>query len=222
MVERGAGGRPDVEPAPIAGSADAANPRIDPDLDLVERCQRKQPGAFEALVRRYQDRVFSLAFRFLRDRAIAEEVAQDVFVSVFQHVQGFQKSSKFSTWLFRIVANQCHNKAKYLRRRKHHQQESIDSGAETEDGELRRELPAEGESPEELSARRRLNARIQDAISALDEDHRLIVLLRDVEDLSYEEIGEALGLAEGTVKSRLHRARNELRARLSNTDERSR
>lgn len=192
----------------------------DPDRDLVTRCQKKQPAAFEELVRRYQDRVYNLCFRFLREREVAEEIAQDVFVAVYKHIEGFKGDSKFSTWLFRVVANHCHNKSKYLRRRKHKQQDSLDAPIGGEEGELRRELPDDPDrSPEELATRRGLNEMIQAAIAELDEDHRVIVLLRDVEDMSYEEIGEVLGLAEGTVKSRLHRARNELRARLSKTPE---
>lgn len=209
---------PAVVPAPAAAPAHA--PIVDPDRDLVTRCQKKQPAAFDELVRRYQDRVYNLCFRFLREREVAEEIAQDVFVAVYKHVEGFKGDSKFSTWLFRVVANHCHNKSKYLRRRKHKLQDSIDAPIEGEDGELRRELPDDPDrSPEELATRRGLNEMIQAAIAELDEDHRVIVLLRDVEDMSYEEIGEVLGLAEGTVKSRLHRARNELRAKLSKTPE---
>lgn len=226
---------PDPKPDPLeargavaggAGSqprADAAAPgeaAVDPDRELIERCKKKQPAAFEMLVKRYQDRVFNLCFRFLREREVAEEVAQDVFVSIYKHIEGFKGDAKFSTWLFRVVANHCHNKSKYLRRRKHKMQDSLDEAIDTEDGEMRRDLPDDPAlSPEELATRRGMNERIQEAIGHLDEDHRVIVLLRDVEDMSYEEIGEILGLPEGTVKSRLHRARNELRERLSKTNE---
>lgn len=203
---------PGIPPPPVE--------RVDPDRDLIDRVKKKQIGAFEQLVRKYQDRVYNLSFRFLREREIAEEVAQDVFVSIYKHIDGFKGEAKFSTWLFRVVANHCHNKSKYLRRRRHKLQDSIDVPIETEDGERKRELADDPSlSPEELSTRRNMNEAIQDAISHLDEDHRVIVLLRDVEDLSYEEIGEILGLPEGTVKSRLHRARNELRERLSKTHE---
>lgn len=212
----GAGVPPEAAPAAVVTPA----PIVDPDRDLVSRCQKGQPAAFDELVRKYQDRVFNLCIRYLREPELAEEIAQDVFVAIYKHVGTFQGTSKFSTWLFRIVANHCHNKSKYLRRRKHKQTESIDRPLETDDGELQRELPDDpGRSPEELANRRLLNERIQEAISHLDEDHRVIVLLRDVEDMSYEEIGEILDLPEGTVKSRLHRARNELRTRLSKTRE---
>ena len=219
-VKKPEGGDGAVPVPPAALAAMRPEPPSDPDRDLVSRCQRKQPAAFEELVRRYQDRVFNLCFRFLREREVAEEIAQDVFVAVYKHVEGFKGDSKFSTWLFRVVANHCHNKSKYLRRRKHKQQDSIDAPLEGEDGDLKRELPDDPDrSPEELAGRRGLNEMIQSAISELDDDHRVIVLLRDVEDMSYEEIGSILGLPEGTVKSRLHRARNELRAKLSKTSE---
>lgn len=217
------GGKPSDEGTPKGPETEPQVARVetlDPDRDLVARCKKGQPAAFDMLVRRYQDRVFNLCVRFLREREIAEETAQDVFVAVYKHVKEFQGTSKFSTWLFRIVANHCHNKAKYLRRRKHKQTESLDTPVETDDGEVQRQVSGDPNlSPEELSVRRDMNERIQEAISALDEDHRVIVLLRDVEDMSYEEIGEVLGLPEGTVKSRLHRARNELRERLSKTHE---
>ena len=207
--------RPETD-KPVGAGGAVAVAIVDPDRDLIDRCQKKMPGAFEQLVRRYQDRVFNLSFRFLREREIAEEIAQDVFVSIYKHIDGFKGEAKFTTWLFRVVANHCHNKSKYLRRRKHRQQDSLDEPIDTHDGERKRELADDpGHSPEELSTRRNMNELIQEAISHLDEDHRVIVLLRDVEDMSYEEIGEILGLPEGTVKSRLHRARNELRERLS-------
>jgi RNA polymerase sigma-70 factor, ECF subfamily len=206
---------PGTEPGlPPPGAVGVRPP--DPDRDVVERCQKKQPAAFEQLVKRYQDRVFNLAFRFLHERETAEEVAQDVFISIYKHIDSFKGEAKFSTWLFRVVTNHCHNKSKYLRRRRHKLQDSLDAPVDGEEGEMKRELPDDPSlSPEALSTRRNSNEAIQEAISHLDEDHRVIVLLRDVEDMSYEEIGEILGLAEGTVKSRLHRARNELRERLS-------
>lgn len=214
---------PTTPPTTPPATAPASGPRppaSDPDRELVGRCQRKHPGAFEELVRRYQDRVFNLCFRFLRERETSEEIAQDVFVAVYKHIEGFKGDSKFSTWLFRVVANHCHNKSKYLRRRRHKLQDSLDAPIEGEDGDMKRELPDDPDrSPEELATRRGMNEMIQAAISELDDDHRVIVLLRDVEDMSYEEIGEILGLPEGTVKSRLHRARNELRAKLSKTPE---
>lgn len=215
----GAGVPPETVPS-VPAVAPAPAPIVDPDRDLITRCQKGQPAAFDELVRRYQDRVFNLCVRYLREPEIAEEIAQDVFVAIYKHVGTFQGTSKFSTWLFRIVANHCHNKAKYLRRRKHKLTDSIDRPVETDDGDMQRELPDDpGRSPEELTHRRLTNEQIQEAISHLDEDHRVIVLLRDVEDMSYEEIGAILDLPEGTVKSRLHRARNELRTRLSKTHE---
>ena len=216
---------PPTPPAPVPDTparpgSGPRPPASDPDRELVTRCQKKQSGAFEELVRRYQDRVFNLCFRFLREREVSEEIAQDVFVAVYKHIEGFKGDSKFSTWLFRVVANHCHNKSKYLRRRRHKLQDSLDAPIEGEDGDMKRELPDDPDrSPEELASRRAMNEMIQAAISELDDDHRVIVLLRDVEDMSYEEIGAVLGLPEGTVKSRLHRARNELRAKLSKTPE---
>jgi RNA polymerase sigma-70 factor (ECF subfamily) len=137
-----------------------------------------------------------------------------VFVTVFKTVDGFRGESKFSTWLLRIAANHCKNRMKYLSRRP-----TAGAGLEgvSEDALADRgtsPVQSRIEAPDVLMEAAEMEALTQAAIAALDEDHRLLIVLRDVEELSYQEIGEITGLAEGTIKSRLHRARMAIKEHL--------
>lgn len=186
---------------------------------LLKRLRQRDESAFSEIVRLYQHKVFNLVFRMLGDRAEAEDLAQDVFVTVFRSIEQFRGDSKFSTWLYRVSANHCKNRLKYLGRRHVGQTSSFDEVVEAN-----RELPEGGDGPatigerlqrpDELLEGYELEKQVQAAIAALDEDHRLLVVLRDLEELSYEEIVQITGLAEGTVKSRLHRARLALKEKL--------
>jgi RNA polymerase sigma-70 factor (ECF subfamily) len=174
---------------------------------LISRLKARDEQAFNEIVRRHGDKVFSLVYRMIGSRPEAEDIAQEVFVTVFKTIDGFRGESKFSTWLLRIAANQCKNRIKYLARRP--------TGAaafdETTDNASEAGLPAPAQghidAPDVLMEAAEMEALTQTAIAALDEEHRLLIVLRDVEELSYLEIGEITGLAEGTIKSRLHRAR---------------
>ena len=174
---------------------------------LIGRLKARDEQAFNEIVRRYGDKVFSLVYRMIGSRAEAEDIAQEVFVTVFKTVDGFRGESKFSTWLLRIAANQCKNRIKYLARRPTGNaafDETIDNASEAA-----LPAPAQGhiDAPDVLMEAAEMESLTQTAIAALDEEHRLLIVLRDVEELSYQEIGEITGLAEGTIKSRLHRAR---------------
>jgi RNA polymerase sigma-70 factor, ECF subfamily len=178
---------------------------------FVARLRAREERAFEELVLRFGDRVFSLVLRLVGDRAEAEDIAQEVFVTVFKSIETFRGEAKLSTWLLRIAANHAKNRIKYLARRA-----SDDGGLEGAPEAAMADLGKGGlhghlRAPDAaLEAAERGNA-LERAISALDEDQRLVVILRDVEELSYEEICEVTGLPEGTVKSRLHRARLQLK-----------
>ena len=191
----------------------------DPDADLVRAAQKGDPEAFEKLVRRYQHRVYNLAYRSLHDREAAEEVAQEVFVSIFRYLKKFRGGARFTSWMYRIVINHCRSR---LRHKKRHPDENsplgVDSPVEAEDGSSR--TPQYADERPDSDPERTVGAReelevVQQALDSLDEDHRTVLLLRDIEDLNYAEIADILGLPEGTVKSRIHRARNQLKERLS-------
>jgi RNA polymerase sigma-70 factor, ECF subfamily len=181
--------------------------QIEPaEAELEGALRRRTPDAFERLVRAHQDRVFEFCVRMLGDRLEAEDVAQEVFVSVHEHLLRFRFEARVSTWLFRIAKNHCLNRLKYLRRRGHGRSEPL-----TEVGEGRLAAALGGPvKPDEALAAARERAWVHQAIAQLDEEPRLMVVLRDIEGLSYEEIVEITELPLGTVKSRLHRARERL------------
>jgi RNA polymerase sigma-70 factor (ECF subfamily) len=176
------------------------------DRLFVARLRARDERAFQELVVKFGDRVFGLVYRFVGNRAEAEDVAQEVFVTVWKSIETFRSESKLSTWLFRIAANHAKNRIKYLARRTGNG-EGLDDAPEAALADVGRGNHGHVGGPEAaLEAAQRGDA-VERAIAALDEDQRLVIILRDVEELSYEEICDITGLPEGTVKSRLHRGR---------------
>ncbi|QSQ24957.1 sigma-70 family RNA polymerase sigma factor [Pyxidicoccus parkwayensis] len=186
------------------GVAEASEARRQ-DVALLNRLRRGDPDAFEQLVRTHQDRLYDFCVRMVGDREEAHDLVQEIFVSVHQNVRRFREDSKLSTWLFRITKNHCINRLKYLKRRGRGRSEEYDEGqALWVDG------PGAPPAPDAALESARERARVQWAISQLEPDARMLVALRDIEGLSYDEIIEITELPEGTVKSRLHRAREKL------------
>ncbi len=185
---------------------------------LVRRLQERDEGAFTELVRRYKDTVFNLVYRMLGNREEAEDLSQEVFVTIFKSIDSFRGESKLSTWIYRIAVNQCKNRYKYLARRQLPSTRALDEAAEHSaagrDGGPVVSLQAQISRPDHLVQGMQLEQAIQREIAALDEDHRLLIVLRDIQGLSYEEMSRITGLQEGTVKSRLHRARAALKDRM--------
>ena len=182
---------------------------------LVERLKRRDEAAFNELVRLYQAKIFRLVFRMLGDRAEAEDLAQEVFVTVFKSIDGFRGDSKLSTWLYRVATNHCKNRIKYLSRRAKGSKKEFDEIADREAVEsATMSTSAQVPRPDEAVQGFQVQSAVQQALSELDDEHRELVVLRDVENMSYEEIQQITGLPEGTVKSRLHRARLALQARV--------
>jgi RNA polymerase sigma-70 factor (ECF subfamily) len=174
---------------------------------LIGRLKQRDEQAFNEIVRRYGDKVFSLVYRMIGSRSEAEDIAQEVFVTVFKTVDGFRGESKFSTWLLRIAANHCKNRIKYLARRPTDGNGFDEGGDGVPADTATPPMRAHIDGPDVLMEAAELEALMQRAIESLDEEHRLLIVLRDVEELSYQEIAEITGLPEGTIKSRLHRAR---------------
>jgi RNA polymerase sigma-70 factor (ECF subfamily) len=174
---------------------------------LIGRLKDRDEQAFNEIVRLYGDKVFSLVYRMIGSRQEAEDIAQEVFVTVFKTVDTFRGESKFSTWLLRIAANHSKNQIKYLARRPTDANGLDDAGDGAAGGHAGPPVQGHIDRPDVLAEAAELETLMQQAIAALDEEHRLLVVLRDVQEMSYEEIGEITGLAEGTIKSRLHRAR---------------
>jgi RNA polymerase sigma-70 factor (ECF subfamily) len=186
---------------------------------LIRRLRERDEKAFREMVDTHGDRIFNLTYRMLGNRAEAEDLAQEVFITVFKSIDQFRGDSKFSTWLYRITANHCKNRIKYLARR--HERTTIELDERTErmaqedgasDGPM--VMPRPSPRPDHQLEGAELEQQLQAAIAELDEEHRIVVILRDVEELSYEEICAITELPEGTVKSRLHRARMALRKKL--------
>ena len=186
------------------------------DQALVTRCQHGDVGAFEELVRRYEKRVYNLAYRMSGNPDDACELAQEAFLKVFNALDSFKGQSSFSTWLYRIAANACLDQ---LRSRGRHPVTSLDDPIVTNKGEtIGKQILDNAPRPDEVVERRELQAAVQGAIASLPEDYRIILVLRDLQDLSYQQIAEYLDLSLGTVKSRLNRARLALKDKLSSSE----
>ena len=170
---------------------------------FVDRLRAGDPRAFEELVRTYQHRVYGVAARMLGSSAEGEEVAQEVFLRVYRAVGEFRGEAKLSTWLYAITSRLCLTRLAGGDRR--HVREGEETLARLADGQA---------SPGAALERSELDAALHRAIAELPEDRRLVVVLRDLEGLAYEDIAAVLELPVGTVRSRLHRARMDLKEKL--------
>lgn len=188
----------------------------DADQELIQAFLAGDRGAFERLCRRHQNKVFGMCFRLLGSRSLAEEAAQDVLVKVYKNLHRFRGESRFSTWLYRVTLNHCRNVQAYRARRHEKRHDSLDANIEDDEGGTRRKELADDQpdAEDDLLRNERLSL-MKAELARLDPIWKEILVLRDVEGLSYEEIGQALELPPGTVKSRIHRARAELKTRLS-------
>lgn len=183
------------------------------DIKLVERLRARDERAFNQLVREYERRIYSLVFRFIGRRDEAEDLTQEVFVQVFKAIDQFRGDSKLSTWLYRIAINLCKNRSKYLSRRHTSTQDEFHELAERAPmHQAKGVTTGDVARPDEAFAGHEMEKVVQKAISMMDPEFREALVLRDIEDLSYEEIGQILGLPDGTVKSRIFRARAQLKA----------
>lgn len=174
------------------------------EQELISRSQRGDLDAFNLLVETHQSQVVNVAYRILGSQASAEDIAQETFISAFQHLATYRGGS-FKGWLLRITTNACYDQLRSTKRQRSTSLESL----QEEDPSWQ---PASGqESPEDFAVRKELSRTISTAFGVLTPDQRATLVLSDIEGLSYEEIAEATGASLGTVKSRLSRARSALR-----------
>lgn len=196
--------------SPASGEVNGLDER-----ELVRKLRQGSTSAFESLVRMHQDRVYDFCVRMIGDREEAIDLVQEIFVSVYQNVRKFREDAKLSTWIFRISKNHCLNRIKYLRRRGRGRSDELEDVSES----LLADALGGAPKPDEALVAKHERQLVQNAIAKLEPDQRLLVALRDIEGLSYEEIVEITELPEGTVKSRLHRAREKLAELIGGVEE---
>lgn len=186
------------------------------EVRFVQRLARRDERAFNELVMAYEQRVFGLVYRMLGRREEAEDLVQEVFVQVFKSIDGFRGDSKLGTWIYRIAINLCKNRSKYLSRRRTDAQDELQEASQG--GALtaaRGVTSGESSGPDQVVQGYQLEEIMKCCIAELEEEFREVLVLRDVEELTYEEIMEITGLPEGTVKSRIHRARSALKQKVA-------
>jgi RNA polymerase sigma-70 factor (ECF subfamily) len=185
------------------------------DRLLVDRFKGGDEAAFNEMVSRYWDRIFSLVHQMLRNSQDAEEVTQDAFIRAHRGLANFRGDSAFSTWLYQIATNLARNRYWYWWRRKRDKSVSFDQPIGEEGNLTLADLvPADVETPDDITVTREFSDRVAECMEELGEKHREILILRNVQNHSYEEIAHILGISVGTVKSRIARAREALRTRL--------
>lgn len=186
------------------------------DIELMLRLKNDDVGVFDVLYERYKRPLLNFIFRIVGQQEVAEEIFQEVFTQVFRRRKSYQPRAKFTTWLYKIAYNLS---LKELRRRRRWGDKEVFS-EEDEDGKRKEmeQIRDEGKNPEEIFTRAREVELVKSALQKLPEIHRKIVILREYQNLSYSEIAELLGIAEGTVKSRLFRARLALKELLKDLE----
>jgi len=183
------------------------NENTDPDFEVIQQCRKGNVEAFEGIVRKYQKKMFNISYRMTGDYNEAAEVVQDAFLSVYKNINDFKGKSKFSTWLFTIVMNLSRNKINQMQSRRHRENRSINDTVKTDNGQVSIE-PASGDpSVQERLEQHERDQKIRDCIRSLGNEFREVIVLRDIQGFSYDEISDMLKIALGTVRSRLHRAR---------------
>jgi RNA polymerase sigma-70 factor (ECF subfamily) len=202
QVERG--GRIAVGVGEMPLEAQAALTAAGQERALVDSCRSGDPVAFARLVQLHEGMVFSLSARLLGDAEEARDVAQEVFLQVYRQLGRFEGRSALRTWIYRITVNQCHNRRRFWHRRRRDREEGLEAVS------VRAEVRG-GPSPYDEARRRERARRVQGALLNLSFEHRSVLVLREVEGLTCDEIAEALGIPAGTVKSRLSRARDAMR-----------
>ncbi|KPJ81226.1 MAG: hypothetical protein AMS17_19755 [Spirochaetes bacterium DG_61] len=184
------------------------------DSEFIEVFLAGDDHAFDALVLKYQLRIVNLCYRVLGDYEDAVDCAQETFVKVFRSLKSFRYRSSFSTWLFRIAVNTCKNRLASAKYRFHRRMVRLDRGQDGSEDSLPLEVPNGSSLPANNLEKKEREALIQQAIDSLPKEQRTALVLRDIEGLSYEEVARITGLALGTVKSRIARAREQLRTKL--------
>jgi len=184
------------------------------DREWVRRVQAGDTDAFEFLVRRHEKSIFNLLYRWLGDYDEASETAQEVFLSAYRSLRKFRGDSRFSTWLYRIAVNQAKNRQRGMAAARRRAAPVGTSDPDGDGGPLDR-IPHPGPDPGREAEQKELHDRVQHGLDTLRSEDALVILLHDLQDVSYEELVRILDIPIGTVKSRLHRARLALKGKLA-------
>ena len=183
----------------------------DEDIEFVLACRKGDAEAFGVLVERHQKKMLNIAYRMMGNYSEACDVTQEAFLAAYKSIKYFKAEAKFSTWLYRIVINYSKNRLKQLHKIGQREGVSIDDSEESKlEGSLC-QFPANDTNPGAQMEKREIEIQVQKCIIALDEEYRDILVLRDIQGLPYAEIKDILKISEGTVKSRLSRARKALK-----------
>ena len=183
---------------------------------LVDRCRQGDRESFGQLMRLHERQIFNFTYRMLGDEEEAEDLTQDIFIAAFKGIRKFRGEAKFSTWLYRIALNQTRNRIKYLSRRDFFAKQNRRAQHKEESPWENPEFLADSApTPEQWTLTKSMAAQVQECLNQIPPQARQILVLRDVQGFSYEELSEMLSLNPGTVKSRLHRARSALQQRLA-------
>ena len=185
------------------------------EADWIRGCQNGDFSGFDRLVLRYQTAVYAVCLRMLRDPHEAEDVAQEAFVRAYRAIGSFKGGSKFSTWMIAIAINLCRNRRRWWARRRRRIAGSLEDTLQTEEGSVGYEPQDTAPTPSQAAVSYETQAHILGMLQRLNESDRSIIVLRDLQGCSYDEIAQVLRVRIGTVKSRLNRARLQLRALLN-------
>ena len=175
---------------------------------LIQKSQRGDMDAFEQLLLRYEKKVYTIAYKYMGNAEDASDLAQEALIKAYQSIGTFRGESSFGTWIGRITANKCLDE---LRKRKKMQTTSLDEEVNLEEGSVQKEIASEADTPEQHTIRQETVQYGQQKLNQMKEEYRMVLVLRELEGHSYEDIADMLNCSLGTVKSRISRARNYLK-----------
>ena len=175
---------------------------------LIQKSQRGDMDAFEQLLLRYEKKVYTIAYKYMGNAEDASDLAQEALIKAYQSIGTFRGESSFGTWIGRITANKCLDE---LRKRKKMQTTSLDEEVNLEEGSVQKEIVSERDTPEQHTIRQETVHYVQQKLQQMKEEYRMVLVLRELEGHSYEDIADMLNCSLGTVKSRISRARNYLK-----------
>lgn len=186
---------------------EAKKNNVDEDMELISLCRKGNVDSFERIVKKYQKNLWNIIYRILNNYEEANEIVQEVFICAYKGLKDFRGDAKFSTWLYRIAINLSRNRLKKMKKKRYYEKFSIDDFSENDGTFIRRKLVCNKPLATEIAEKKELKEKISECINLLEDEFKEVLILRDIEGLTYSEIENILNIPEGTVKSRLSRAR---------------